>query len=284
MSTSSDSGLNFFTYARNFFSNDFLPQQVTWAFALLLLSLVAVMAGLVLVRRAFGKPRHSAAGTPPPADVNTVERYEIGARLWHLGLAGMMLALWISGAAFYSPGIVPGPVPIIGMSWLWVHLIMAAMFMAGLLVHVIKAPLIGWRTMVFDRGDWKQLVATTRYYLGLPHEIPKLGKYAVSSKVFHVLLIVLTVIMIVTGISLTMGTLGWSDVDQEWQRKQRLLHDIGSWSFLALIAGHVFWQFLKSRSQMKAMVTGTIDAATFSEHHDWDRWKPDVIETRAGKE
>lgn len=277
MNTSTDSGTNFFSFAKNFFSNDFLPQQVTWEFGLLLLSIVAIMIGIVLLRRSFGLPQQSAEGALPPPAVETVERYEIGARLWHIGLVGIMLALWISGAAFYAPGIIPGPVPILGWPWQWVHLAFAAMFMLGLLVHVIKAPLIGWRTMVFDRGDWAQLKATTRYYLGLAHEIPKLGKYAVSSKVFHLLLIVLTAIMIVSGISLTMGTLGWSDVDQEWQRKQRLLHDIGSYGFLALIVGHVFWQFLKTRAQRWAMITGSIDAGTFSEHHDWDRWEPDVI-------
>ena len=284
MPQSGDLPMNPFQYAKNFFSNDYLAQQVTWEFGLLLLSLVAVMAGVVLIRRAFGAPRGSSAGAPPPPGVTKVERYEIGARLWHVGLVGILCALWISGAAFYAPGIIPGPVPVLGWSWLWVHLAFGAMFILGLLVHVIKAPLIGWRTMVFDRGDWQQLVASTRYYLGLPHEIPKLGKYAVSSKVFHVLLIILATIMIVSGISLTVGSLGWSDVDQDWQRRQRLLHDLGTYGFLALVVGHVFWQILKSRAQMKAMVTGTLSAETFSAHHDWDRWKPDVVTTADGKD
>jgi hypothetical protein len=39
----------------------------------------------------------------------------------------------------------------------------------------------------------------------------------------------------------------------------------------------VFWQLLKSRSQLKAMVTGAIAADTFSANHDWDRWKPDAV-------
>ena len=39
--------MNPFHYAKNFFSDDYLPKQLTWAFGLFLLSLVAVMAGLV---------------------------------------------------------------------------------------------------------------------------------------------------------------------------------------------------------------------------------------------
>jgi hypothetical protein len=57
--------MNPFHYAKSFFSNDYLPQQLTWAFGLFLLSLVAVMAGLVLIRRAFGRPIHSLS---MPAD------------------------------------------------------------------------------------------------------------------------------------------------------------------------------------------------------------------------
>src|SRR6516165_7509525 len=189
--------MNPFHYAKNFFSDDYLPQQVTWAFGLFLLSLVAVMAGLVLIRRAFGEPRRGSTGTPPPPGLATFERYEIGARLWHFGLVGILLALWISGAAFYAPGIVPGPVPVLGMTWLFVHLGFGVLFMGGILVHMIKAPLSGGWSMWLDRH---QLMAGTRYYLGLPHELPKLGKYAVSSKVFHVALFLLALIMIVSGI------------------------------------------------------------------------------------
>jgi cytochrome b subunit of formate dehydrogenase len=274
--------MNPFEYAKSFFSDAYLAQQVTWAFGLLLLSLVAVMAGLVLLRRAFGLPRRSSKGAPPPPGVAAVERYEIGARLWHVGLIGILLALWISGAAFYAPGIVSGPVPVVGMSWLWVHLAFAVFFMLGLVVHVIKAPMAGGRTMLFDRHDWHQLVAGARYYLGRPHELPKLGKYAVSSKVFHAALIVLALIMIVSGISLSLDTLGWAVVDQRWQRWQRLLHDFGTYGFLVLVVGHVFWQLLKHWSQQKAMVTGMISADTFRANHDWDRWKPDVVTDTTG--
>jgi len=46
--------MNPFHYAKCFFSNVYLPQQLCWELGLLVLSLVAVMAGLVLMRRAFG--------------------------------------------------------------------------------------------------------------------------------------------------------------------------------------------------------------------------------------
>jgi hypothetical protein len=54
--------------------------------------------------------------------------------------------------------------------------------------------------MWFDRRDGHELVAGARYYLGGPHELPKLGKYGVWNKVFHTALVLLALIMIISGI------------------------------------------------------------------------------------
>lgn len=273
--------MNPLRYAKNFFSDEYLAQQLTWTFGLFLLSLVAVMAGVVLMRRAFSEPRRSSTGTLPPPGHAVFERFEIGARLWHWGLFGLIVGLLISGAAFYAPGSIP-TVPLLPLSWLWVHLGLAVMFMAGIAVHIVKAASVDLQSMLFDRRDWGELAANVRYYLGMPHEIPKLGKYGVSSKAFHVSLILLALIMVVSGISLSLGTLGWADVDQNWQRQQRLLHDFGSYGFLAVFVAHAFWQFLKKRRpQLKSMVTGNIAADTFRSNHTWDRWKPHVISKSA---
>jgi cytochrome b subunit of formate dehydrogenase len=105
----------------------------------------------------------------------------------------------------------------------------------------------------------------------------------VWSKLFHVSLIVLALIMIVSGICLSLDTLGWAVMDQPSQRTQRLLHDLGTYGFLVLVFGHVFWQLLKKRAQLKSMITGRISADTFSLNHDWDRWKPDVVSPAPGE-
>jgi cytochrome b subunit of formate dehydrogenase len=134
----------------------------------------------------------------------------------------------------------------------------------------------------FDRHDWHELVASARYYLGRADEVPKGGKFGVWNKVFHTALIVLALIMIVSGIFLSLDTLGWAELDQNGQRRQRLLHDLGSYGFLALIAAHVFWQLLKRRRpQLKSIFTGTISANTFTENHDWDRWQPHALSDTA---
>src|SRR6188474_64591 len=158
--------MNPFRYAKNLYSNDDLPQQLTWEFALFLLSLVAVMAGLVLIRRAFGEPRTSSTGALPPPGLDKVERHELMGRFWHWSLFGMILALWISGAAFFAPGSVP-PLPL-GISWLFVHLAFALLFTVGTLIHSFHGFLshLDWRAVWFDRHDWHEMVAGARYYLG----------------------------------------------------------------------------------------------------------------------
>ena len=276
--------MNPFHYAKNFFSSEFLPQQLTGAFVLFLLSLVALLAGVVLMRHALGEPRRGSRGAPPPQGLTLFERYEAFGRFWHWSLFGMLLALWISGAAFYAPGSIPGPVPLIGVTWLTAHLGFGVLFTIGTLTHSVHGFLghLDPRTVWFDRHDWQELVASSRYYLGLGNEVPKGGKFGVWNKVFHTALAVLTLLMIVSGISLGLDSLGWVAVDQSWQRWQRLAHDVGSWGFLALFAAHVFWQLLKRRRpQLKSIFTGTIDADTFKANHDWDRWQPHAVsETR----
>lgn len=278
--------MNPFRYAKNLYSNDDLPQQLTWEFALFLLSLVAVMAGLVLIRRAFGEPRRSSTGALPPPDLVNVERHEAMGRFWHWSLFGMILALWISGAAFYAPGSVR-PLPL-GVSWLYVHLAFGLLFIVGTVVHSVHGFMshLDPRAVWFDRHDWQELVAGARYYMGLAHEVPKLGKYGVWSRVFHTALFVLALIVIISGISLSLDTLGWAAIDQNWQRRQRLLHDLGAYGFLVLFAAHVFWQLLKSRRpQLWSIFTGVIPAETFRANHDWDRWKPHAAshDAKAGK-
>jgi cytochrome b subunit of formate dehydrogenase len=118
--------------------------------------------------------------------------------LWHFGLFGMLLALWISGVAFYAPGSIPG-LPF-GVSWLFMHLAFGLMFIGGIVGH--SAISMGHgdpRSMWFDRRDAQEIVAGAQYYLGRPHEVPKIGKYGVWSKMFHIALVLLALIMIVSG-------------------------------------------------------------------------------------
>jgi formate dehydrogenase gamma subunit len=274
--------MGFLTSAKSFFDNVALPQQVSWALGLLLISLVAVMAGWVLIRRSYGKPVHSTEGVAPPAG-KTFERYELMARFWHWSLFGMFLALLISGLAFYDPDILHGPAPIIGIAWLWVHLFFGALFVVGVLGHSLHGVFseLNSRVVWFSGRDWVELKAKLRYYLGRGREVPRTGKFSAGNKVFHMSLAILAFLMVVTGIILSLDTLGWVEINQDLHRQQRIVHDIGSWGFVTLLVAHIFWQLL--RGNLRTMLTGSISSERLKQEFDWEQWQPEVHGEVLGK-
>lgn len=281
--------MDFFISARNFFSNGVLPQQASWSMGLLLLSLVAIVAGWVLIRRSFGAPRIMPQGASPPAG-QAFERYELMGRFWHWSLFGMILALLISGFVFYEPGVLPGPAPLIGVSWLWVHLFFGALFVIGIAFHSLhglifeRNPGVVW----FSVRDWREVKAKLRYYFSRERSVPKTGKFSGTNKLFHTSLALLGLLMAITGVTLSLDTLGWMEIDQNWHREQRVLHDIGTWGFIALLASHIFWQLL--RGNLLVMFHGRIDRHRLEKEYDWDQWQPVVkavpgsVEERAGRD
>ena len=138
-----------------------------------------------MLRRAFGMPqRNDAAPVPPQA--SRFERYELGARLYHWGNLFIILGLVVSGASFFFPGSLFALLPVLGVSWLTFHVVLARLFVLGFFAHIVAA--IGWGdlwSMWFERRDWRDLIAWTRYYLGQDVAIPKTGKYDVIQKIYH---------------------------------------------------------------------------------------------------
>src|SRR5207302_3337943 len=106
------------------------------AAAILSVVFVFVFIAVHLLRRSTGQPSStdSAAKLPPGAEV---EKYEMGARLYHWGNLLFLLGLTISGIALFVPGELRGA------PWLVIHEVSAVAFIAGLILHVIVAPLRG---------------------------------------------------------------------------------------------------------------------------------------------
>lgn len=267
----------FFVSAKNFFDNAALPQQATWSFGLLLLSLMAIVAGLMLIRRSFGKPVHNRNSTPRPV-ASSYQRYELMARFWHWSLFGMLLALLISGLAFYAPSILPGPAPVIGVDWYWVHLFFGVLFVVGVLSHSLHGFLseLDPRDVWFSRHDWREFRAQCAYYLGRGKEVPRTGKFTVSNKAFHFFLALLALLMCITGISLSLDTLGWMVIDQNWQRVQRVLHDVGSWGFVTVLVAHVIWQIV--HGNLASMFHGRISSERLGAEFDLQQWQPQALD------
>jgi formate dehydrogenase gamma subunit len=268
--------MSFFDYARDFYSSYWLPQKLAWEMGLALIFLVIAFAGFHLLRRGLGAPLPRDEGAPPPAGVAAFERWELGARLYHWGNFLIISGLLLSGAAFFFPGMVLGLQPLVGFSWLLLHVILAGLFIVGIILHIIFAILrSNVSDMWFERRDWRDMRLIARYYVGASDSIPKYGKYDVWQKLYHAFITLLAIVMIGTGVSLFISSEILDTLGANWMRNQRLIHDIGAFLYVAAIIGHIYMRLVKLNwPKLVAMVTGRLSASDFRKAHDWNRWRP----------
>ena len=201
-----------------------------------------------------------------------VERYELGARLYHWGNAAVLVLLIVTGAGLFVPGLPPP-----GISWLLAHEILASTFIVLLVVHIVTALALTdaasmWR---LNGRDGDELRASLRFFFRREPVVPRTGKYDVWQKLYHALLTLLALASIVTGISLFLNTEGFATFGHAWMRWQRLVHDAAAFLFLAFIIGHVYVRLLKLNwPVLRSMFTGTMTRAEFDATRDWRRWQP----------
>jgi cytochrome b subunit of formate dehydrogenase len=235
---------------------------------------IVFLAALYLVRRAVGLPMFSEA--PRPTGTGNVERYEVGARLYHWGgVFVLMAALAASGLALYAPGTMPaGPV-----SWLRFHEFCAGLFTVGVLLHIGFSITQGEpRSMWFERADWKDLARMIGYTLGRDREYPHFGKYDVVQKLYHLSLAVLVGALIFSGSFLTLNAEVLVTLTHDWMRSQRLIHDVSSFLIVGMVLMHAYLRLLKANwPTLVSMFTGTISLAYYRRHHDYNRWSPPVV-------
>jgi cytochrome b subunit of formate dehydrogenase len=274
--------MHLFDVGRDFYSGGFLEQKLAWEIGIAVLFLVMAFIGLHMLRRAFGTPVRESDGEPPPRTAVRFQRYELGARLYHWGnFVVIALLLW-SGAAFFFPSMVFPLLPYVGFSWLWVHVVLAWIFIGFLILHILFAIFeTGVRQMWFQRGDGHDFAQRLRYYFGGGRSLPKYGKFDIVQKIYHAFLTVFALVMIITGVSLFLDSMIIARMGDEWLRWQRILHDIFAFLFAAVIIGHIYLRVIRPRwPAFVSMVTGQLSRDDFAREHDWRRWQPHVEESR----
>jgi len=268
-----------FEHARDYYTASPLAQKLSWEAGAALLLLVLAFIGFHLFRRAFGTPNYAKSdGSNPPGVAQTFIRYTAGGRLYHWGIFVVITLLLISGAAFFFPGMPFSLQAATGISWLLLHVVLAGIFIVFILAHIGYAIFdTGLYNMRFHRGDGRDFMRRLRFYLGGRRRLPRHGKFDVFQKAYHLLLILFALVMIVTGISLFLSSELLATLGGNWLRWQRLLHDVFSFLFLAVIVGHVYLRLLgKRRAKLASMVTGQLSRAAFEREHDWRLWQPDL--------
>ena len=260
--------MQLFRYAFDYYGS-LGSQQLLGNAAVLTMALVLCFAALHLLRRASGYPLSTDAGPKVTPDIR-IHKYEIGARLFHWGNLLFVAGLAVSGLALFTPGTL-GRAP-----WLLIHELFAAGFIAALLLHVIVAPLRGeGRSMRFEIRDWKDLKRIAANFLGRTRDYPSFGKYDPWQKIYHAQLTLLCAALIFSGVYLVLSAQVWATYSHNWMRSMRLLHDIGAFTFLAIILGHIYFGIIRVNwPQLMAMITGRLSAHAFNRYHDTSRWQP----------
>jgi cytochrome b subunit of formate dehydrogenase len=265
--------VSIFRYASDYYDRTVAIQIVPLTLKLFLWSIV-LFAAFYLVRRAFGLPVLTSASMP--AGEGRVERYEVGARLYHWGgVFLLMAALGASGLALYAPGTMP-ETPI---SWLRLHEFFAGLFIVGVFLHIGFSLMQGepW-SMWFDRGDFSDLMRMIGYTFGKETGYPHFGKYDVVQKLYHLILSILVGVLIFSGVALTLNAEVLVTSSHDWMRSQRLLHDASSFLIVGMVLMHAYLRLLKANwPTLAAMFTGTVSLEYFRRRHDYNRWSPHIL-------
>jgi len=262
--------MHFFRYAQDYYG-DWLAVKLLPDAARLLIWLVAVFIGVHLLRRSFGEPVASAPDDPatPGGDI---QKYTLGARLYHWGNFLFISVLAASGWALFVPRSLKSPVS----SWILIHEVSSGLFIAGLLLHIVAAMTRGERrSMWFGRQDWKDLRSVAANFFGRTRSYPRIGKYDPFQKLYHAFLTLLSAAMIFSGVSLVFSAENWSSFDHPWLRWQRLLHDVGAFVFISIILGHIYFGIIRVNwPELSAMLTGRISRSRFRMKHSASKWVP----------
>lgn len=260
--------MDFFRYAQDYYG-DWLPVQMLPQTAWLLVWLAVLFAGIHRLRRSMGEPQ-------PPEAVGAAivsgEKYELGARLYHWGNFVFILMLAVSGIALFAPRAVRSTM----LSWVLIHEIFAALYILGVLVHIVSALTRGEpRTMWFEARDWRDLKTIFANFFGRTRDYPRFGKYDPLQKIYHAVLTLLSIAILVSGVYLFLSAEAWATFSHEWMRWQRLVHDVSAFGFIAVVIGHIYFGLIRVNwASLAAIVTGKLPASYFRLRHSAERWQP----------
>jgi formate dehydrogenase subunit gamma len=122
--------------------------------------------------------------------------------------------------------------------------------------------------------DVKWFLNITNYFKG--HEYPS-GRFNAGEKlVFWLVLVVLTTVLVVTGLILNFPNFGQGRATMQ---TANLIHMIASYVAIALAAVHIYLGTLGVKGAYQAMRTGHVDETWAKHHHE--RWYEDVKAGRA---
>jgi len=204
-----------------------------------------------------------------------IERFTLADRVAHWLLAITWVILAITGIILSLGKVVL--LPVVGytlFSWLAVLSKSLHNFVGPILIVAVPWMFVKY---VRDNGigvdDVKWFINIMGYFKG--HEHPS-GRFNAGEKlVFWVVLVVLTTVLVVTGLVLNFANLGQG---RSTMQTANVVHMIAAYLAIALALVHIYLGTLGMKGAYKAMRTGYVDDTWARHHHE--RWYEDI---KAGK-
>ena len=204
-----------------------------------------------------------------------IERFTLADRVAHWLLAITWVILAITGIVLSLGKVVL--LPVVGytlFSWLAVLSKSLHNFVGPILIVAVPWMFVKY---VRDNGigvdDVKWFINIMGYFKG--HEHPS-GRFNAGEKlVFWVVLVVLTTVLVVTGLVLNFANLGQG---RSTMQTANVVHMIAAYLAIALALVHIYLGTLGMKGAYKAMRTGYVDDTWARHHHE--RWYEDI---KAGK-
>jgi cytochrome b subunit of formate dehydrogenase len=239
---------------------------------------VIFLAGHAIWLRTRPAESHGTPAAAPPGIPERIERHSLAARIFHWTMSASMLVLLVTAFA-----------PVMGWQFPWVtiHWIAGVVLIATVVYHVIHA--IGWQDFwsMFQLGVGEG-IATLRHVLSPKAPAPpKAGKYPFDHRMYHHVIVVVSLAAIVTGalMMVRIDTPFWTRnpylfSDSVWGAMY-VVHGLAGVSLILLVAAHIYFALRPEKHWMTwSMIRGWIDREHYLEHFDPAKW--DVTEAGGG--
>jgi cytochrome b subunit of formate dehydrogenase len=239
----------------------------------------------IWIRTRPAEPHHQVSDAEAAGIPERIERHSLAARVFHWTMSVAMLALLVT--AF-------GPVMGWQFPWVTVHWMAGVLLIATVVYHVIHA--IGWQDFwsMFQLGVGEG-VATIKHVISpKAPEPPRAGKYPFDHRMYHHVIVVVSLAAIVTGVLMMVriDTPFWTRnpylfSDSTWG-VMYVVHGLSGVSLILLVASHVYFAIRPEKRWITwSMIRGWIDREHYLEHFDPAKWDvrgqgAEVRESRSG--
>lgn len=238
------------------------------------------------------EPKEAVESSLRDQGIEEVTRFTAAQRASHWIMAISIFLLMLSGFLMMNANVVVRP--IIGLSWLDIHIVFSIVLIGYVLFHLGHVASKGtWMLMWFGREDAKDIWVRLNNFVGRTEEFPRQFVYPSVQKLLHHSVAVVTIGLLVTGLVLLrrvevpllwdatreftfLGfTFGVGDSGISWGLVtwSFVLHDFLAIGMVALVVGHVYFAIRPNEWPItKSMITGSLPVEAYAEKYSPRSW------------